>query len=241
MSHVWADASQTVVDVTGGAFVASAGNMAGMGGFSSSARGADGKIHRTYDKRAMAQGALKVMSSAAAGLATYGSGATCGGGAIAGAAIGLVATAVDGGFQAYDAQKTRAKLQKLVMQVEALSATRANKGIAADSAEAMDGWELYQCLCKCVGKSEHKLAYGAGNASIVGQPVVAGIRTGRAIAKFAMGTKGVGRMTRSETLYRLASDQNSVWCQIANDAIGAICAQSFEAFIKSSIADAMKS
>lgn len=233
MGEVTADASQTVVDVTGGAYIASGGGMAGMGGMYSTNGG--------VNYRAAAQGALRVCSSAAAGLATYGSGATCGGAAIAAGAIGLVATAVEGGFDAYDAQKTRAKLLKLVTEVEAKSAIRGNAGVSASSPEAMDGWELYNCLLKCVGKSEHKLAYAAGNISVVGQPVVAGVRTGRAIAKAVMGKKGVGREARASTLYRLASDKTSEWCRIANDAINAICAQKFDSFIKASIADAMKS
>lgn len=236
-----ADAGDGVVGITGTAGMSSGFGTAGTTGLLRVQVGADGKAHRSIGKREAAQTAFRAMNAAAAGVATYGSGATCGGAAIAGAAVGLVATAVEGGFTAYDAQKTRAKLLRLIDAVEAKSAILGRAGNDASSPEAMDGWELYNCLLKCVGKTEHKLAYAAGNISVVGQPIVAGVRAGRAIAKFAMGTKGVGRQTRSETLYRLASNTQSPWCQIANDAINAICAQKFEDFVKGALADAMKS
>jgi hypothetical protein len=218
-----AGAGDNTTATTGGMYVATAGGLAGTSGLYSTNDGVNG--------RQVALTALRVCGAAAGGLATYGSGVTCGAGAIAAGAIGMITTAVQGGFSAWDAQKTVAKLKEIRDRVANPNSARGTREDRAKFVDVLDG---------CIGKATNKLSYGVANATVVGQPLMAGYRTGRAIAKAVAGQKGVGRERRATFLYDLAKGGGPL-AGLANEAIQAICMADFEKFMKTALADAMKS
>lgn len=215
-----AGAGTGVTGATGATYVSSVGGMAGTSGLYSTDGGVNG--------RQVALTAIRVCGAAAGGMATFASGPTCGAGAIAAGALGMITTAVEGGFSAYDAQKTKATLIELRKKAEVARGTQQERDALI---EVLDG---------CIGKATNKFNYGVANATGVAQIGVAATRTGRAIYKAATRQKGVGRARRADYLYELAKGSSSL-SVIARKAIEAICMENFEKFMKASIADAMKS
>jgi len=226
-----ASAGTGVTGVTGGTYVSSLGGMSGTSGLFETRVAGDGSLETAFDGRQVAMTAIRVCSAAAGGLATFASGPTCGAGAIAAGAIGMITTAVQGGFNAYDAQKTIAKLTVIRERV-------ANKNSARGSAD--DRAALLDVLDGCIGKATNKKVYGVTNATGVGQVGVAATRTVRAIYKGVTHQKGTGRARRADALYELAKGSGPL-AGIARETIEAICMANFEGFMKKSIADAMKS
>lgn len=223
-TDIWeASAGTGVTGATGAVYVSNLGGMAGTSGLYSTEGGVDG--------RQVALTAIRVAGAAAGGMATFGSGATCGAGAIAAGAIGMITTAVQGGFNAYDAQKTIARLTQIRDRV-------ANPLSARGTAQERS--DLVEILDSCIGKATNKKAYGVANATAVAQVGVAATRTVRAVGKAIRGTKGVGRARRADYLYELAKGGGPL-SGLAREAIEAICMANFESFMKTSIADAMKS
>ncbi len=206
----------------GGQFVASAGGLGGTTGLYDSTTG--------VDWRAAAGTALKVGSACAAGVSTFASGTTAGGGAVAGAVLGGVADAFAGGLQAYDAQKCRARLQQLYEEAEWRS---------QNHFPGCDG-ELVEALGGCIAKQNIKFRTGVGKATIVGQPGVHAYRAGKAVYKGIKGTKGVGRRERAAYLVEKAKEEGTGGT-IAREAVRSIMGMQFDQIATSAVAEAMKS
>lgn len=192
--------------------------MAGTSGLYSTTGGFEG--------RAIAGSALQLASGiagAVSGFAAAGSAAGPGG-AIAGAALGLIAEGMQGGFEAYDAQKTRAKLLNCLERAEA---------------QRID--DLAAVLVSCIAKSTIKLRAGVSKATLVGQPGAMIYRAGKAVYKTAKRTKGVGRKERATQLIAWAKEPKSPRQNIASDAVQAICHANFDAMIQDTVEKGMKS
>jgi hypothetical protein len=206
----------------GAGFVAGMGGLGGTSGLYDSASG--------VDKRAVAQTCLKVGAACAAGVSTFASSTTAGGGAVAGAVLGMVTDAVGGGLQAYDAQKCRATLEWCLSTARSW----ARQGLPGCDDE------LITTLEGCIAKQNIKFRTGVGKATIVGQPGVALYRAGKAIFKAVKGTKGVGRARRAAYLVDKAKEDSNGGT-IAREAIKAIMGMQFDQIATKAVADAMKS
>lgn len=205
-----------------GAYGANVGGLADTSGVLEVDESGKRKIN--YEGTALS--ALKVGAAAANGAATFSAAAGPGGG-VAAAVFGVVGDALTGGFQAYNAQKCHAALEKAYREAKTLP-------------DGPDKDALCQCLEGCLAKSAIKFRKGVGKASIAGQPGVALYRAGKAIYKFSRGTKGKGRQNRAETLIRLAKERTHAGL-LARFAVTAIVGMQFEKIMTSAVADAMKS
>ena len=178
------------------------------------------------DARGAATTALKVCSAAMSGMSAFAASSSAAGpaGMIAGTALGLISEGLQGGFEAYDAQKTKAELLRCL-----------------DAAEAVRDAELANVIEHCMSKSDIKFRAGVSKATLVGQPGAMLYRTGKAIYKTAKGTKGIGRHERATKLIDWAKNGSPSRKNISVRVIRAICQQGFDEMIQTSLESSMKS
>jgi hypothetical protein len=177
---------------------------------------------KSIDPRKAATSLLQAGAVAASGAATFS--ATAGpGGAIAAAVLTTVGTGVEGGLNAYDAQKTIARLQE-----------------AYRSAKQLNDPEMVEKIEWLMRKQEIKFNKGVANATLVAQSGVVAYKTGKAIYKWAKGTKGVNRAGAAEYFIEKAKGSGQTG-MIARMVIQAVVAQSYEQLAKSALSDAFKS
>ncbi len=216
--------------MSGGGGVASwSANLGGMSGTTGLLE-VDEAGKRGINGRVAATTLLSAGAAAAGGAVTF-CAAAGPGGAVAGAVLGTVGAAVSGGLAAYDAQKTIAGLKQVETKVDTFLKT--NPGDA-------DAIALKECITYCVGKSGVKFNKGVANATIAGQPLTALYKTGKAIYKFAKGTKGVNRRANATSVVKL-SEKSTVIGGYAREVVKAIIAKDYEKIATDAIADAMKS
>lgn len=201
--------------------------------------GEDGAVSKTYNKRVAATTALTVMAAAASGAATLAPAAGPGG-AVAGTAIGMLATAFQGGFAVADAQKGRAELLRIQREIQGTMGVAAVLGAMAPAALSDPDMQVVaQTLEFCLGQESRKEAKGWANASVIGQPGLVAYKTGRALAKWGSNTKGVARETNSRQIVAVANKDTKAG-ELARRVIAAVVAKNFDDIMANAVADAMK-
>jgi hypothetical protein len=213
-------------------WVGTLGGLSNTGGLLNVTYDENGNPIRSIDKRVAATTAITVCAGAANGAAAL-SQIAGPGGAIAGTALGMITTAVSGGFAAYDAQKAIAQLK--LIHDEVWAAQTSLKG--GDN----DLYEVSDILGYCIGKQGVKRNKGIANASLVGQPLGGLYKSGKAIDKYIKGTKGQGRTQAAKGLLAIAKKNTGPAAGFARRVIETIAAKNFENILTDAIADAMKS
>jgi hypothetical protein len=214
-----------------------AGWISNLGGLSGSGnnllsveRDGAGAVTRSVDRRAAATTALALCASAASGAATFSQAAGPIAGAV-GTAVGMVSTALTGGFTAYDGQKAIAQLKAIQASLSESTSVQWTQDLKL-VADALD---------YCISKQTVKRNKGVADATLLGQPVNAIYKGGRAVVKFAKGTKGANRAMTAETLVQIAKKNVGTAPKIARRMIEIIAAQNFESVLTNAVADALKS
>jgi hypothetical protein len=180
--------------------------------------------------------ALLTAGAAAASSASAMSSMAGPGGAWAGAAMGMLNTAIIGGLAAYDANKTIAALREVLKKIP-------GKG----SVDMMDGYTMSELDVVraaaefCIEKQLTKRAAGAANAASVGQPAVAAYRAGRAVHKWVNGTKGVAREDVARQLMQIATSGRGQPAALAREVVQIVLAKNIESAMIDTLATAMKS
>ena len=220
--------------MTGGGGVASwvsnFGAMGGTTGLLNVEKDHQGKVTRSVNSRVAVTTLLGAGAAAASGAAAF-SAAAGPGGAIAGAVLGTVSGAITGGLAAYDGQKAIAALTQVHDLL--LVVLRHEPG-------NVEAAELEECVRYCLGKNAVKRNKGIANASIVGQPMTALYKAGKAIYKTAQGTKGVNRKKNAEQLLKLAKQNSPIGVQ-ARKVVEIIIMKDYDRIASDAVADAMKS
>jgi hypothetical protein len=222
--------------MTGGAavatFIATAGGLGSTSGLLTVTPDGQGGVRRGVDARVAATTGLTAMAAAASGAAAF-SQIAGPGGAVAGTVLGMIGTAVNGGLAAYDAQGTKATL--LEIQKYAIAATR-----TGEKGEDIDA--VLEALDFCIHQQGVKFAKGVANTSIVGQPLLIGYKTGRALQKWADGTKGVARDSISRQLVEISKkpDGTASAPGLARRIIAAVVAKNYDSIMQDAVSNAMK-
>ncbi|MFK7699316.1 hypothetical protein [Pseudomonas caspiana] len=228
-----AEDSDIATQLSGGfgqaGWVANVGGLSGTSGLLVVDRDSNGAITRRVERRVAANTAITMCASAASGAATFSQAAGPIGG-IVGSAAGMVSTALKGGLAAYDGQKAIAQLKQIQMSLGNLS----SKG-------SPDLQLVAEALDYCIGKQSLKRNKGLADASIVGQPGNAFYKGGKAIYKFAKGTKGVNRAVVAKALVQIAKKNSGDASVIARRIIEIVAANNFENILTNAVADSLKS
>ncbi|TFW20078.1 hypothetical protein [Duganella callida] len=209
-------------------YFATAGGLASTSGLFGMQYGPNG-WERTMDRRIAVTTGLNTMAAAANGAAIF-SQLAGPGGVVAGTALGLISTAVTGGFAAYDAQKCRAALRQLAAQLD---------GMSAEKAQDPDMVVVKQTLNFCLGQQDTRQYKGVADAVIIGQPLKVMYKTGRAIYKEVQGTKGVARAQHSRRLVQIAK-KNTKAAELARAIITALMAKDLDGIMENAVSDAMR-
>lgn len=147
-------------------------------------------------------------------------------GAVVGAALGVVGTAVTGGMNAHNTQKTIAALK--VIDAEAVPMNND------------DMLTVRLVIQFCLEKMQTKFYKSAATAAVVGQPLVPLYKLAVAVKKTATHTKGLDRAHNARKLVALSKKQGKAG-DLARRVIGALLAKDFERVMEDTVADAMKS
>ncbi len=172
------------------------------------------------DKRAIGLNSLKVASTVASSIPGAGP---------AGSVISMVGRAIGGGLNAYDAQNTVAELKAIAVSLN------------GSSLSASDKSKLQGCLDHLLAKQGIKFKAGVSNATVIGQPGETIYRAGKAIYKFAKGTKGVHRQESAQALIDMLKSPNADAKGFAERILMAVAKNDFDKMIKATIANVFKS
>ena len=225
--------SETASQLGGaGGFISSGSTVFGMNNTTGLVTGRldeHGKFHQEVNGRNVLTTCLTGMAGAASGVAAF-SQVAGPYGALAGAALGVIGAAINGGLAAYDTNKTIARLKEIKAKIPSWS----------DGDATGDLVVVNQVIDFCLGKMGNKRFRAAATAAVVGQPLVPLYRTVRAGYKIATHTKGLQRATSARDLVEISKKQGRAG-DLAREVIGALFARNFEQVMVDTVADAMKS
>jgi hypothetical protein len=213
-----------------GGFISAGSTVFGMNNTTGLVNGrlaADGTFHQEVNGRNVMTTCLTGMAGAASGVAAF---SQIAGpyGAVAGAALGVIGQAINGGLAAFDTHRT----------IAALKNTRSKIPVWID--EGSDMAVVGTVIDFCLGKMQTRFIKSAATAAVVGQPLVPLYKAGRAIQKTVMHAKGKDRAINARDLVAISQKEGPA-AGLAREVIGALFARKYEQIMVDTVADAMKS